>query len=80
LRIVASRVKLTSLEHGANGGGRIACFELFEEIVALQIFLLWDLRVTSKMRSMLEEVVVGSLGYRNRSGSLTYVDGMGRVC
>jgi hypothetical protein len=46
------------LEHGANGGGRIACFELFEEIVALQIFLLWDLRVTSKMRSMLEEVVV----------------------
>jgi hypothetical protein len=32
-------IKLIGLKHGQNGGGRIACFELFEEIVVLEIFL-----------------------------------------
>jgi hypothetical protein len=32
-------IKLIGLEHGENGGGRIACFDLFEEVVVLKIVL-----------------------------------------
>ena len=37
--IAASLIKLRGLKHGQNGSRRIAGFELFEEIVALEIFL-----------------------------------------
>jgi hypothetical protein len=81
--VIAFGAKLIGLKLGENGGRRIAFFELFEEILALQIFLSFFL--VGLESSIKDAFDVGrgcgrSLGLRNRSGSLTHVDGMGRVC
>jgi hypothetical protein len=78
--VIVFSAKLIGLKLGENGGWRIAFFELFEEIVALQIFLSFFL--VGLESSIKDAFDVGrgcggrSLGLRNRSGSLTHVDGM----
>ena len=39
LVIAASPIKLIGLKYGQNGSWRIACFQLFKDIVVLKIFL-----------------------------------------
>ena len=48
-------IEVGRLEFGEDGGGRIATFELFEEIVVLQIFLgLFLIRLESGIKDTLD--------------------------
>jgi hypothetical protein len=81
--VAASLIKLRGLKHGQNGSGRFACFQLFEEIMLLKIFLgLFLVRLESGFKDAFDigrgprGCSCGSLRYRNRSGRLTHDEGM----
>ena len=71
---------MSSLEFGENFRGRIAFIELFEEIVALQVF--FGLFLVGFESGIKDPFNFGrgrgcwGLGYRNRSRRLTHIEGM----